>query len=87
MIELVLPERSVDRVVESRGQPVGFQNSATAADQRFSSRGLVLVDQAAANRSTSDPAVDRSPRSMTRLRACWVVQDPSGCPVTPRTCR
>jgi hypothetical protein len=39
--------------------PVGFQNSATAADQRFSSRGLVLVDQAADNRSTSDPAVDR----------------------------
>jgi hypothetical protein len=39
--------------------PVGFQNSATAADHRFSSRGLVLVDQAADNRSTSDPAVDR----------------------------
>jgi hypothetical protein len=39
--------------------PVGFQNSTTAADQRFSGRGLVLVDQAAEDRSTSDPAVDR----------------------------
>jgi putative transposase len=28
-----------------------------------------------------------SPRSITRLRACWVVQGPSGCAVTPRTCR
>ena len=28
-----------------------------------------------------------SPRSMTRLRACWVVQGPSGCAVTPRMCR
>ena len=28
----------------------------------------------------------RSPRSMTRLRACWVVHGPSGWPVTPRTC-
>ena len=24
---------------------------------------------------------------MTRLRACWVVQGPSGCAVTPRMCR
>jgi len=28
-----------------------------------------------------------SPRSMTRLRACCVVHGPSGCSVTPRTCR
>jgi hypothetical protein len=28
-----------------------------------------------------------SPSSITRLRACWVVQSPSGCAVTPRTCR
>ena len=27
-----------------------------------------------------------SPWSMTRLRACCVVQGPSGCAVTPRTC-
>ena len=27
------------------------------------------------------------PRSMTSLRACCVVQGPSGCPVTPITCR
>ena len=25
-----------------------------------------------------------SPRSMSRLRACWAVQSPDGCKVTPR---
>ncbi len=39
--------------------PVGFQNSATAADQRFSSRGLVLIDQPPTIGRTSDSAVDR----------------------------
>jgi hypothetical protein len=28
----------------------------------------------------------RSPRSRRRLRACWVVQAPVGCAVTPRMC-
>jgi len=31
--------------------------------------------------------VARLPRSMTSLRACWVVQGPSGWSVTPRTWR
>jgi hypothetical protein len=34
----------------------------------------------------SEPAT-WSPRSNTRLRACWVAQGPSGCAVTPRMCR
>ena len=38
---------------------VGFQSSATAADQRFSSRGIVLVDQARHNSVDVGPAVDR----------------------------
>ena len=28
----------------------------------------------------------RSPRSMSRLRACWAVHAPVGCSVTPRMC-
>src|SRR5258708_4452041 len=28
----------------------------------------------------------RSPRSIIRLRACWAVQAPVGCAVTPRMC-
>jgi hypothetical protein len=50
--------RSRRRRQRGGGRPVRFQNSATAADQWLSRRGLVL-DQAAEDRSTSDPAVDR----------------------------
>src|SRR6476660_6430135 len=38
---------------------VGFQNSVTVLDQQVSGRGCVVVDETAADRSTSDPAVDR----------------------------
>jgi hypothetical protein len=61
----------VDRPMHSRGKektraaatlsarkpiaPVGFQNSATASDLRFSGCASVLVEQATEDRSTSDP--------------------------------
>jgi hypothetical protein len=63
--------RAVDRPMHSRGKektraaatlsarkpiaPVGFQNSATASDLRFSGCASVLVEQATEDRSTSDP--------------------------------
>ena len=45
-------------------------------------------------RELSGPIADEEPEPpgvfaevITRLGACWVVQDRSGCPVTRRTCR
>jgi hypothetical protein len=48
--------------------PVEFQNPAMVSDLRFSGRCLVLVDQAAEDRSTPDPAVDRLGESRWRAR-------------------
>ncbi len=41
--------------------------------------GVTVPDQ-----ETGGPV--RSPRSMSRLRACWAVHPPSGWALTPRTC-
>ena len=54
----------------------------------------VRQDRVERSRKLTGPIADEEPepggtfaRSMTRLRACCVVQGPSGCPVTPSTCR
>jgi len=40
-------------------EPVGFQKLARVRELRFSSCGFVLADQAAEDRLTPDPFVDR----------------------------
>jgi hypothetical protein len=37
-------------------------------------------------RRTAAHSLSRSPRSVRRLRTCWVVHGPSGFAVTPRMC-
>src|SRR6266536_2826969 len=43
-----------------------------------------LVNFASRSRIRKRKEPIRSPRSMSRLRACWAVQEPSGWAVTPR---
>jgi hypothetical protein len=44
-----------------------------------------LVNLASRSRIRKRKELIRSPRSMSRLRACWAVHVPSGWAVTPRT--
>jgi hypothetical protein len=53
---------------------------AFGGEYRVERRGELGVPVAMRNRNESA----RSPKSMTRLRACWVVHSPVGFAVTPR---
>jgi hypothetical protein len=72
------------------------RRSSPSATRRIFTTAIPASANTASNEAANCPArsrmwnrnrATRSPRSMTRLRACWVVQGPSGWPVTPRMCR
>jgi hypothetical protein len=63
------------------GQRGGILTIVMPASARTASQAVVNCPARSRTRNRK-PAV-RSPRSMMRLRACWVVQGPSGWPVSP----
>ena len=67
--------------VRPRAPGRGLDHLDTGICQHFVERGRELSG-AIADEEPEPPGVFAE--SMTRLRACWVVQGPSGCAVTPR---
>ena len=55
-----------------------------AAPREYLIEAVVNLPSQSRIRNLNPPA--RSPRSIIRLRACWAVQAPAGCAVTPRMC-
>ena len=80
-----------DGQYEAFGEAVRLRTARRDLDHVDAGIGQHRVER---GRELSGPVADEnrnrptcSARSMTRLRACWVVQGPSGCAVTPRMCR
>ena len=68
-----------------RGHRGGILTTSIPASARTASNEAVNCP--ARSRARNRNRAARSPRSITSLRACCVVHGPSGCPVTPSTCR
>lgn len=64
--------------------PGGVLMTVTSSEVKTASNAGVYLVSRSRMRNRKEAA--RSPRSMTRLRAAWVVQAPVGWAVTPRTC-
>ena len=68
----------------ARGDRTGVLITRVPFPAKTSSNAAVNLLSRSRIRNLNRPA--RSPRSMSRLRACWAVQAPVGCAVTPRMC-
>jgi hypothetical protein len=68
----------------ARGDRTGVLITHVPFPAKTSSNVAVNLLSLSRIRNLNRPA--RSPRSIRRLRACWVVQAPAGCAVTPRMC-
>jgi hypothetical protein len=79
-----------DRQDEAFGEAVGPRTPGRDLDHFYAHVGKHRVERC---RELSRAIADEEPELggtfaefMTKLRACCVVQGPSGCPVTPSTC-
>jgi hypothetical protein len=68
----------------ARGDRTGVLITRVAFPAKTWSNAAVNLRSRSRIKNLNRPAW--SPRSMSRLRACWVVQAPAGCAVTPKMC-
>src|SRR2546429_2301908 len=84
MIQALAAQRAHERFRESvrpRRLDRGLDDPCAVPGKDLSSAAVNLLSR---SRIRNLKVLARSPRSMSKLRACWAVQAPVGCAVTPR---